>query len=176
MVLLGENLGRGEHRRLAARVHHREHRAQRHHRLAGADLALKEAVHGVLGRQVVEDLAGDLRLALGEGEGQLGVEGVEQAPGHRFPRHRREPCVRVPAPGEGDLEHERLVPLEPVPGLGDIGLAVGPVDLQQGFGERDETASSRSEGGSGSTASVALGSTASRALVIFQDSKPLQAG
>ena len=50
-------------------------------------------MHGVLGGQVVEDLLGDLLLALGEGEGQLGVEGVEQAVRPRACAPRRAAAV-----------------------------------------------------------------------------------
>ena len=63
MVLLGEHLGRREHRRLPAGVDDGEHRAQRDHRLARADLALEQPVHRVLGGQVGEDLRADLLLA-----------------------------------------------------------------------------------------------------------------
>jgi hypothetical protein len=44
-VLLGEHLGRGQQRGLAAAVDDLQHRPQRHEGLAGADLALQEAVH-----------------------------------------------------------------------------------------------------------------------------------
>ncbi len=47
VVLLGEHLGRRQQRRLAARVDDLEHRAQRDHRLARADLALEQPVHRV---------------------------------------------------------------------------------------------------------------------------------
>lgn len=79
VVLLGEHLGGREHRGLTARVDDGEHGAQGHHRLAASDLSLEEPVHRMLRGQVVEDLLGDLQLALGEGEGQLGVEGGQQA-------------------------------------------------------------------------------------------------
>ncbi len=48
--------------------------------------------------------------------------------------------VGVPAAGEGDLEDEGLVPLEPVPGGGDVGLGAGPVDHPQGVGQFGEAA------------------------------------
>ena len=57
VVLLGEDLGGRQQRRLTARVDHREHRPQRHDGLAGADLALQQPVHGVAQRQVGGDLA-----------------------------------------------------------------------------------------------------------------------
>lgn len=176
VVLLGEDLGGGEHRRLPAGVHDGEHRPQRHHRLARADLALEEAVHGVAGREVVEDLLRDGLLALGEGEGQCGVEGVEEAAGSGAAGDGRELGVGVAAAGQGDLEDEGLVPLQTLASVLDVGLGSRPVDLQQSLGERYQPAPSRRAGGSGSTASRAPGSTASTHLAIFQDSSLAQAG
>ena len=46
-VLGGEHLGGGEHRGLPARVDRLQHRPQRHHGLARADVALHEPVHRV---------------------------------------------------------------------------------------------------------------------------------
>ncbi len=57
VVLLGEHLGRREQRGLAAGVDDAEHGAQRDDGLAGADLALEQAVHRVRLREVVLDLA-----------------------------------------------------------------------------------------------------------------------
>ncbi|GAA2935181.1 hypothetical protein GCM10020221_33690 [Streptomyces thioluteus] len=131
-MLLGQHLGGGEHRRLASRVHHTEHGAQGDHRLPAADFALEQAVHGVFGGQVVEDLGGDRALAVGEGEGQPGVEGVEEAVGHGLAGHGGQLGVGVPAAGQGDLEDERLVPLQPVPGGLDVGLGTRAVDLAEG--------------------------------------------
>ncbi len=140
VVLLGEHLGGGQHGGLPAAVDDGEHGPQRHHRLPTADLALQEAVHGVFGGQVVEDLLRDGLLALGEGEGELGVEGVEQAAGSGAARDGRELGVGVPAAGQRDLEDEGLVPLQPLPGVVDVGLGARPVDLQQGLGEGDQSA------------------------------------
>ncbi len=100
------------------------------------DLALEQPVHRVFRRQVVEDLLGDLLLALGEGEGEFGVEGGEQAVRGRSAGHRGELGVGVAAAGEGDLEDERLVPLEAGARVVDVRLGVRAVDLQQGLGER----------------------------------------
>lgn len=177
VVLLGEHLGGREHGGLPARVDDPEHGAQRDHGLAGTDLSLEEPVHRVLGREVVEDLPGDLLLALGEGEGQFGVEGVEQSAGRGSAGHGRELGVGVPAAGQRDLEDEGLVPLQPVPGLRDVRLGLRPVDLQQRLRERGEsTALAQRRMGSGSTASCALGSTVSTALAIRHESSCLQAG
>ena len=48
VVLLGEDLGGREQRRLTTGVDDGEHRAQRHDGLAGADLALQQPVHRVV--------------------------------------------------------------------------------------------------------------------------------
>ena len=44
-VLAGEDLGRGHHRRLAAGLDGGEHGEEGDQRLAGADVALEQAVH-----------------------------------------------------------------------------------------------------------------------------------
>lgn len=126
--------------------------------------------------QVVEDLLRDLLLAFREGEGEAVVEGREESVGSRFPRHRGELGVRVAAAGEGHLEHEGLVPLEAGVGVGDVGLGVRAVDLEEGFGEGSRPRPSRSDSGRGSIASWALGRTVWTALPIFQDSSLAVAG
>ncbi len=59
-VLLGEHLGGREQRRLTARVDDPQHRAERDQGLAGADLALQQAVHRVRLGQVGGDLLAHL--------------------------------------------------------------------------------------------------------------------
>ncbi len=140
VVLLGEHLGRGEHRRLPAGVDDGEHGTQGDEGLSAADLALEQAVHGVFGGEAGEDLVGDLPLALGEGEGEPGVEGGEEAVGQRTAGDGGQLGVGVPAAGEGGLQDEGLVPLQARAGVLDVGLGVRAVDLQQGLGERDEAA------------------------------------
>lgn len=136
VVLLGEHLGGREHGRLTTGVDDGEHGAQRHHRLARTHFALEQPVHRMLGGQVVEDLPGDLLLTLGEGEGEAGVEGGEEAVGGGTAGDGGKLCVGVTAAGEGDLEDEGLVPLEAVAGAVPVRLGVGPVDLQEGFWQR----------------------------------------
>ncbi len=110
------------------------------------------------------------------------VKGSRSSKAARIPsgRGRRgtagELGVGVPAAGEGDLEDERLVPLEAGAGVLDVGLGVRPVDLQQRLGQRDQAAAPRSGSGRGSAASWALGSTVCSALPIFQDSSLAVAG
>lgn len=144
--------------------------------LAGTHLALQQPVHRMLGRQVVEDLLGDLLLTFGEGEGEAVVECRQEAVGLGFAGDRRELGVGVAAPGEGHLEDEGLVPLEAGAGVLDVGLCVRAVDLEEGLGEGTRPRPSRSVGGRGSTASCALGRTVWRALPIFQDSSLAVAG
>ncbi len=140
VVLLGEDLRGREHGGLAARVDHGEHGTEGHHGLPRPHLPLEQPVHGVLGGEVVEDLPGDLLLALGEGEGQAVVEGREEAVRLRCARHGRELAVGVPAAGQGDLEDEGLVPLQAGARIGHIGPGVRAVDLEEGLGEGDQAA------------------------------------
>ena len=62
VMLLGQHLGRRHHRRLRARFHRTQHRQQRHQRLARADIALQQAQHAPLGRQIGVDLRQRLTL------------------------------------------------------------------------------------------------------------------
>ncbi|BFO15645.1 hypothetical protein SHKM778_20330 [Streptomyces sp. KM77-8] len=176
MVLLGEHLGGREHRGLPARVDDGEHGAQRHHRLPAADLALEQAVHGVFGGEVGEDLGGDLPLALGEGEGEAVVEGGEEAVGLGAAGDGGKVRVGVAAAGEGDLEDEGLVPFEAGAGVLDVRLGVRAVDLEECLGQGGESAARAQGVREGSTASWALGRTVWRALPIFQDSSLAVAG
>ena len=70
-MLAGEDLGRGEHRRLRAGLDRFEHRQQGDQRLARADIALEQAQHRPLLRHVPADVADDARLGTGELVGQL---------------------------------------------------------------------------------------------------------
>ena len=65
-VLAGEDLGRGHHRRLAAGLDRGEHGEERDEGLAGADVALEEAVHA----QRRGHVGGDLRDRAGLGAGR----------------------------------------------------------------------------------------------------------
>ncbi len=98
-------------------------------------------MHRVVGGEVVEDLAGDPLLALGEGEGEPVVEGGEQAVGARPAGDGGELGLGVAAAGEGDLEDEGLVPLQAGAGVLDVGLGVRAVDLEEGLGQGDQAPS-----------------------------------
>ena len=69
---------RGRHYAGLVAVVHRQQRTQHcHHRLAGAYVALEQAVHLVAAAHVFEDLPDHTFLGAGEGEGERSVEGVE---------------------------------------------------------------------------------------------------
>ena len=72
-VLLGQDFGGGHDAGLVAIVDGNEHRHQRHQRLAGADVALQQAVHLAAAAHVVAYLADDALLGLGQREGQVVV-------------------------------------------------------------------------------------------------------
>ena len=149
VVLLGQDLGRGQQGGLAARVDHLEHGPDRDHRLARADLALQQPVHRVGAGQVVSDGLAHRHLARGEGERQPGVELVGQAAVDVRPRHGRQGGGGHPPLGQGGLQDEGLVPLQaqpgpvpvrpverPVDGPDGLGLAVQPVPVPQRRGQR----------------------------------------
>ncbi len=114
VVLLGEHLGGGQQGGLPARVDHRQHGPQRHHRLARAHLTLEQPLHRVVGGQVGEQGRAHLLLAAGQGERQAGVERLEQPAGPGHPGHRRLGPRRRPPAGQHQLQQEGL--LEPQPG------------------------------------------------------------
>ena len=113
VVLLGEHLGGGEQRRLSPAVDDAQHRAERHQGLAGADLALEEAVHRVRLGEVGLELYADVALALGQLERQPLVEGGQQAPSPGA-RPGTLGADRGPAPYEHELGGQRLLEAEPL--------------------------------------------------------------
>jgi len=129
VMLGGEHLGRGQQGGLPAGVDHLEHRAQRHHRLTGTDLALKQPMHRVGGGQVRRDLDADVPLTDGQLVWQAGVERVPQATGHRGSWPGRTVGGLLLTLHQGELHGERLVPLEPTAGPVERLLAGRPVDL-----------------------------------------------
>ena len=130
-MLLGEHLGRGEQRRLPAGVDDLEHRAQRHQRLAGADLALEQPVHRVVAGQLAGDDLADLALAPGELERQPGVEGRQEPVGPTGARAGALRAVRGAAPREHELEHQRLLEAEALLRRTELAPVVGAVDPPQ---------------------------------------------
>ena len=73
-VLLGEQLGGRHDRGLVVVLHREQHREQRHHRLAGADVAHQHPVHAQRRRHVVCDLPHRAPLVVRELEGEMLLE------------------------------------------------------------------------------------------------------
>ena len=138
LVLLGEHLGRGEQRCLAAGVDHLEHRAERDDRLAGADLALQQPVHRVALAELGGDLLPHAALAVGQGEREPLVEPVEDAPRSAGAGVGDRGLDRRPPPGEHGLRDEGLVVLEPLLGRDLLAPVVRPVDPAQRLVDLDE--------------------------------------
>ena len=153
-VLGGEHLGGREQRGLPAGVDDLGHRPQRDDGLAGADLALQEAVHRLVAVELGGELLPHVALALGEGERQRGVDGVEQSAGAAGPGGAGLEGGGAAAGGEGELEGERLVPLEPVAARSTSSMRGGPVDVEQrGAASESRPWRARISSGSGSTTS-----------------------
>ncbi len=68
-MLVSENFGGGQQRRLPPGLGDREHCPQRDERLARSHLALHEAVHGNIRGQILADLVPDRSLVTRELEG-----------------------------------------------------------------------------------------------------------
>ena len=99
-VLLGQDFGRGHDRALEAVERGQEKRGGRDRRFAGADIALQEAAHGAILRQIAANLHDDALLSLGEAEGQRGLErligGAHGSPERRaYGRRVRSPPQRL---------------------------------------------------------------------------------
>ncbi len=78
-VLLGQDLGRGHQRALPAGVHRHRGRERGHHRLAGAHVALQQAMHRARAGEVGDDLVDHAPLRAGEAEGQHAQQLLVQA-------------------------------------------------------------------------------------------------
>ena len=97
-MLLGQDLRRGHQRRLETRLHRQQHRRERHERLARADVALQQPVHGPGRGEVGADLADGAALRAGERERQRLVESLQQLarPAVRLARARHRPACAAP--------------------------------------------------------------------------------
>ena len=127
-MLLRKHFGRCEQRRLPAGVDDREHRAQRNDRLAGADFALQEAMHRMVGRNLGSNQFADAALTVREFERQSRIEGSEQSVIDRTSRGGRQSGSGHPALGQHDLQDEGLVPGE---------ATASPVSLIEGLRSMD---------------------------------------
>ncbi|CAB5041515.1 unannotated protein [freshwater metagenome] len=131
VVLLGEDLGGCEQDGLAAVIDHREHGAQGDDRLARADLALQEPVHRVRARHVLGDRSAHLELSGGELEGQPRLEVLEEPARPRNTRSGRQRRRRGSTLGKNGLQHECLIPAQPLTCAVDIGPRLRAMDGQQ---------------------------------------------
>ena len=80
-MLAGEQLGRRHERRLPAGLDHRRRGEQRHHRLAGADIALQQPQHALGQSEIVDDVVERLLLRMGERIGQAFQDARAQGSG-----------------------------------------------------------------------------------------------
>ena len=148
-MLAGQDLGGSQERRLSPRVHGRQHGAQRDHGLAGTHLALQQAMHGHLGGQVAGDLIAHLALASGELERQSLIECREQATlawgsgGGALAADLGPPLM------QRDLEDQRLLIPQTMPGSLDLGPGIRGVDPPQGLQPRHQGSRSHDVRGDG---------------------------
>ena len=106
-------------------------RQSRHHGLAGADIALQQAVHRLAGFQVEADLVQGFFLGIGQGEGQggetrfqPGILHFEDAPGYGLPV--------TPLAQDTRLQEEDLVESQALAGGLEFLGRVGEMRLEQG--------------------------------------------
>ena len=132
-MLHGEHLGRRQQRRLSAGVDHLQHRPQRAHRLARADLALQQPVHRVRRAPGRPRSPRRPRAARRSARTAAGASNVASSPSLRaWSRGAGESAARpLAALHKRQLYGERLVPLEPLAGGAERLAAVRAVDLAQ---------------------------------------------
>ena len=129
-VLAGQDLGGSEESPLPARLHSGEQGHGGDQRLAGADITLEQAEHGLALAQVVTNLPVRSVLRAGEGEGE--PERARQPP---IARERPAPPRpdRVADEGQRELVGEHLVIAQPLAGKPRLGFAVDrPQRLAEG--------------------------------------------
>ena len=124
--------------RLVAGLHGGQERHHGHDRLAGADVALQEAVHRDRAGQVRPDLGPDALLRRREGEGQ-----AREEPRRRARRAGARATPRLaglpPAPErQADLEHEEVLEGEPAAGRLHVLEPLREVDGPVRRGHRQE--------------------------------------
>src|SRR5918994_2240513 len=133
-VLLGERLGRRHQRTLMTPLDCSQEHVERHDRLAGPDVALEEALHGLLAAQVPVDLGNRFLLLGSERERERGSIARDQLP--RLPERRGRGTLLVLAPPlcEAELQEEQLLERKALPGLLRLLTPLGPVDGGQCVG------------------------------------------
>ena len=115
-VLLGQDLGGCHQRALPAGLDGHAGGQRGHHGLAAAHVALQQAVHGLLARQVAGDLLGHAALGLGELEGQRGQQLLGQATRRRAQHRGAQVLARAPSLQLRQLLRQQLLGLQPQPG------------------------------------------------------------
>jgi len=115
-MLLGEDLGRRHQRALPAGVDRHRRRERGHHRLAGADIALQQAVHRLRAAQVGGDLVADAVLRAGERERQRGEQLFVQAARLCFQRRRAQAGAFTLRGELRELLGEQFLELDALPG------------------------------------------------------------
>ena len=123
-MLLGEGLGRHHQGGLVALLDGSEQRVERNDGLSRSDVALEQALHRHVPREVAVDLGDDLLLVGRQREGQgFAVPRDELSrPAQRRSRH---PDLPGAPAREAELEHEQLLEGKPTPRcLGLLGLGV----------------------------------------------------
>lgn len=134
-MLVGQQLRRGHEGGLAAVLPGQPGAGRRHHRLAGANVPLEQAVHGGGLFQIRPRLLHGPALGPGEGEGQPGGEGPQVL----FRKGRR-PLSLPPPPdaGEAQGQAEEFLKHQPPPGPGQGRPVRGEVDVVIGLLDGDQ--------------------------------------
>ena len=129
-MLFGERLGGGHERALAAVLDRAQKRVERDHGLAGADVALQEALHRSRALEVGVDLADDLLLIRRQRERQHLAVALDQLAGSAERRCERALALGRP-PRDPDLQQEQLLEREPLPARLRLVLGLRVVDHEE---------------------------------------------
>ncbi len=113
-MLLGERLGRRHQHRLEAGFERAQHRVERDHGLARADLAHQQSLHRLAGIEVGVDLIEGAQLIVGGLEGQRLDPAPDTLPRLAEPRRRSCSAVRALARGQDRLVEEELLEAQPL--------------------------------------------------------------
>ena len=113
-VLLGERLGRRHQHRLEAGFERAQHRVERDHGLARADLAHQQPLHRLAGVEVGVDLVEGAQLVVGRLEGQRLDPAPDALPWLAEPRRRSRGAVRALARRQDRLVEEELLEAQPL--------------------------------------------------------------
>jgi hypothetical protein len=137
-VLLGERLRRRHQRRLVARFQRPQHRVDRDHGLAGADLPHQQALHRLAGVEVGLDLVERLQLIAGRLERQRFEPAADQVAGLAEAGRRTSRAVRPLARRQQRLVEKQLFEAEPFAGFLDFFDRLREVDGAEGIADPRE--------------------------------------